>query len=247
MASGSGPYVSVNPRTNMSMEIPEEDADTQNSIKSIIRRKKELERDAMRAAQLEQERLLAMERQQSQAGGDDGSERRAVVKQRVQELRSELSKLSTEQAEIEKGIQLKYMTKLRDFESKSRQDEKKELEELQRRQDLEMKELLENHALARKADEEKCQERIKEIKRISGEKRKALEMGTEEGEIDDGTGSDNAKKPLSESDKKKEELEAIMAEMNEMNKTKSSLVWLLKQVITAEKKAELKAKSAEEK
>ncbi|EJK71092.1 hypothetical protein THAOC_07499, partial [Thalassiosira oceanica] len=85
----------------MSMEIPEEGAETQNSIKSIIRRKKELERDTMRAAQLEQERLLANERPQSLANGDDG--RRAIMKQRVQEIRSELGKLSTEQAEIEKG------------------------------------------------------------------------------------------------------------------------------------------------
>ncbi|EJK65606.1 hypothetical protein THAOC_13514 [Thalassiosira oceanica] len=236
--------VSMTYRTNMSMEIPEEGAETQNSIKSIIRRKKELERDTMRAAQLEQERLIANERPQSLANGDDG--RRAIMKQRVQEIRSELGKLSTEQAEIEKGVQLKYMTKQREFEYKSRQDEKKELEELQRRQDLEMKELLEEHALARKADEAKCQERIKEIRRISGEKRKALGMGTEEGEIDDGTGSDNSKKTVLESDRKKEELKTITAEINELNKTKSSLVWLLKQVITVEKKAELKAKTAEE-
>ena len=72
-------------------------------------------------------------------------------------------------------------------------------------------------------------------------------MGTEEGEIDDGAGSDNAKKIVLESDKKKEELKTITAEINELNKTKSSLVWLLKQVITVEKKAELKAKTAEEK
>ena len=69
-------------------------------------------------------------------------------------------------------------------------------------------------------------------------------MGTDEGEIGAGTGLDNAKKTVLESDKKKEEIKAIMAEMNELNKTKSSLVWLLKQVITAEKKAELKAKTA---
>lgn len=238
----SGSYVSVSARTNWHAELPEEDAETQKSIKSIIIRKKELERDAMRVAQLERERRLAKEK--SQAKGDDGSERRALVKQRVQEIRSELNKLYTEQAEIEKGVQLKYMTKQREFESKSRQDEKKELEELQRRHDLEMKELLEEHEVARKSDEAKCQERIKEIKRVSGEKRKALEMGTDEGEIGAGTGLDNAKKTVLESDKKKEELKAIMAEMNELNKTKSSLVWLLKQVITAEKKAELKAKTA---
>jgi len=241
----SGSYVSVSARTNWHAELPEEDAETQKSIKSIIIRKKELERDAMRAAQLEQERRIAKESPQSQAkGDDDGTERRALVKQRVQEIRSELNKLYTEQAEIEKGVQLKYMTKQREFESKSRQDEKKELEELQRRHDLEMKELLEEHEVARKSDEAKCQERIKEIKRISGEKRKALEMGTDEGEIGAGTGLDNAKKTVLESDKKKEEIKAIMAEMNELNKTKSSLVWLLKQVITAEKKAELKAKTA---
>lgn len=61
--------------------------------------------------------------------------------------------------------------------------------------------------------------------------------GSEDTELakgDSGRG-DAEKEVLLESAKKDKELEKIVDEMNHLNKTKSQMVWLLKQVITAEK------------
>jgi len=52
----------------------------------------------------------------------------------------------------------------------------------------------------------------------------------------DNSSGDAEKEVLLESAKKDRELEKIVDEMNHLNKTKSQMVWLLKQVITAEKK-----------
>ena len=54
--------------------------------------------------------------------------------------------------------------------------------------------------------------------------------------------SDEDDKPTNvpRSVKKKEELKALTEEVNDRNKTKSQMIWLLKQVITAETKLKMK-------
>lgn len=57
---------------------------------------------------------------------------------------------------------------------------------------------------------------------------------------DDSSGNGDVEKVVSlQSAKKDRELEKIVDEMNYLNKTKSQMIWLLKQVITAEKKLKL--------
>merc|ERR1711862_833249 len=125
-------------------------------------------------------------------------------------------------------------------------------EQLKQRQELEFRALCEKNEAKKKAEDVKLHERVVEIKRHSGEKRKALEMGHEEGEVADDNddelfdGPEKAEEEF-ESAKKKENLKRIMDEMSELNKTKSKMVWLLKQVITAEKKAESKVEAGTDK
>ena len=57
------------------------------------------------------------------------------------------------------------------------------------------------------------------------------------GDISD---EDDKRTNVPRSVKKKEELKALTEEVNDLNKTKSQMIWLLKQVITAETKLKMK-------
>mmetsp|Transcript_27442 Transcript_27442/g.54912 ORF Transcript_27442/g.54912 Transcript_27442/m.54912 type:complete len:91 (+) Transcript_27442:1349-1621(+) len=68
----------------------------------------------------------------------------------------------------------------------------------------------------------------------SKKKEKPQQQSQQDGETSEAK-SGKEENPL-ESAVKKEELKKIIDEVNDLNKTKSQMIWLLKQVITAEKK-----------
>lgn len=195
----------------------------------------------------------------------DAKAREAAVA-KAQRLRNQLKQLYLQKTEVEKNIQYEYKERINEYEQRSLKEEEEAMEKLRRKQDGETKSLAEKLRAENEMDEEKMRIALKSIRddRRIGDKRKA-DRGGEEGNhesnkkrqktaeggdsvAEKGKGGDTKtsdKTTMSkggddgdaaEKAEKKKELGKIVEEMNYLNQTKSQMVWLLKQVITTERK-----------
>lgn len=223
-----------------------------DAVEAILRRKKVWESSALKTAKLRQEQ------QTNRANNNNSKEREQSAKKareaataKSNEIRNELNKLFLQQNEIETSVRHQWKEKIGDYEKCSYQDEKDELETLLQEHENEMKQLMEKVKVEQEADDQKkltmtsnsgTGKRKAEVWDAGGEsskKKQKVDTSTIEkhdhekaGVIDTERSGDVEKK---ESIKKEKELEKIVYDMSYLNKTKSQMIWLLKQVITAEK------------
>jgi signal transduction histidine kinase len=199
-------------------------------------------------------------------------EARDIASAKSREIRSKLNALILQQTELQTSIAKEWKDKIDLYEQQQIQEEESELNKLKEEQNSELKKLMEEVRAENELEEKRKAEALKALldesdkrgnkrEREEGEgeepsnnkRRKTSEDGEVEemGEIAEGSKDDDDGKKNSkaeegeekESAKKGKELESILDEVNHLNKTKSQMVWLLKQVITQEAKMKLKKPS----
>ena len=284
--SHSGTYTSTSNRTSSTLPVSTDVSATHmHGIKAIIRKKKTWEHAAIQDAKARQEERLAKANDLGMKEQDVSDVKaRAAATAKAKRMRNELNKLFLQQAELEKGVQYSWKTKMEEYEAQSLREEKEVLDKLKREHDADIQDLEEKVRMENEQDEKKMAEEIAALK--TGEhgngntKRKAESQGTQVGITDESSthkkrkvegvgessqfestqsstettskcGDDTKATTTStiikndndgssdtfeekESTKQQKELDKIVEEMNYLNKTKSQMIWLLKQVITAE-------------
>lgn len=227
-------------------------------IKDIFYKKKIWETSALRAAKLKQEQQI------NRANNDNPKKREQIEKKirensttKANEARHELNELFLRQSEIEKSVQCQWEEKIRDFENRSLQDAEDGMSTLRQEHDREMKQLTEKARVEHENDKEK-KFAVTSNETTTGkaggkrkaESRESRESGNKRLKVENSTAnvqgkedaSDVGKEDVLGSVEKERELEKTVDEMSCLNKTKSQMIWLLKQVITAETKLKMKLK-----
>lgn len=200
--------------------------------------------------------------------GQSNRKARERANSKIRELRNELNKLLMQRTELEKSVQYQWKEKINDFEQTSLKEEEEEMNKLRQEHERELKQLPEKMRSERQqhAEEEARRKGKRKAAReeMDVSRKKRLKVGEDSttGHTDDGsrdqitvaekgkirhTEIDKDDDPLGNGDAenqdvslKAKELEEITKEMDYLNKTKSQMIWLLKQVITAEKKQKLR-------
>lgn len=173
---------------------------------------------------------------------------------RANSARQELNELYLQQSEIEASVQSQWEVKIRDFEERSLRDAQDGMSSLRQEHDAEMKLLMDNSREEHENDKKKKLATLSETagkggKRKAVESREARESCNKRLKVGNNSTNEHGKEDVSDdvgkeeslgSVEKERELEKVVDEMSCLNKTKSQMIWLLKQVITAETKLKLK-------
>ena len=220
----SGSYVSTTTRTSCTIPLLTEDQSTHDAIADIIRKKKMKEIAALKAARLKQKQMLdEMNNNKTKDKERARRESRAKASMQVKEGKEQLDKLQGEKTSLEGGILSSWNAKIVDYEQQMVVEENKELHSLKQDHESVVGKMLDNVTGENNADRVKLTEALNEV---GNDKKRKLSSDEVESAED--------KTEVPQSVKKQKELQTTMEEMNELNKTKGQMVWLLKQVITAE-------------
>lgn len=192
------------------------------------------------------------------------------MKAKITDLKNELNKLLRQRTELEKTMQHQWKEKINNFEQSSLKQEKEEMNELRKEHERELRHLMETIAMQgqpaaeemtrkgkRKAAREDVDESRKKSRKFGNEytsglskdelhnetsvvglgKSRDTDLDKDNGPVNGDAENEEVSLPSAE---KAKELKEIQNEMGHLNKTKSQMIWLLKQVITAEKKQKLR-------
>jgi hypothetical protein len=225
----SGSYVSTTTRTSCTIPLLTEDQSTHDAIKGMIRIKKMREIAAMQAARLKKQQQMLETNDDTTADKERvRRESREKALAQITEGREQLDKLESDKASLEEIVLDGWKDKITDFEQQMSVKERKELDALTLEHDGVVGKMLNDVMVENNEDRAKLAEALNEV---GNEKKRKLEYESTEEE----------EKEL-QSVVKQKELKTVMEEMNDLNKTKGHMVWLLKQVITAELTKKKKSK-----
>lgn len=225
----SGSYVSTTTRTSCTIPLLTEDQSTHDAIKDMIRKKKMREIAAMQAARLKKQQQMLEETNVDKTENKERVRRKSREKASAQvtEGREQLDKLESDKTSLEGSVLAGWKEKISNFEQQMSEKERRELDALKLEHDGVIGKMLNDVSVENNEDRVKLTEALNEV---GNEKKRKLESESTEEE-----------KEL-QSVVKQKELKTIMEEMNDLNKTKGQMVWLLKQVITAELTKKKKSK-----
>lgn len=154
---------------------------------------------------------------------------------RASEIREELNELAAQQAELKLEAQGQ-TEKIKEYEQKLIMEEKEELDQLRREHDDEIEKLVAKMDAENEMDEKEMKLNAEKWgEEVSGTKRQKTLAESSSTEKSGGGVTDGETRIL-ECVQKEEELKTILDEIGYLNKTKTEMIWLLKQVITAETK-----------
>jgi hypothetical protein len=145
----------------------------------------------------------------------------------VKEGRDQLNKLESDKASLERSVSAGWTEKFVEFEQRLSAEEKKELDALKLEHDGVVGKMLDELTVENNGDRIKLTEALEEV--ANDRKRKINSDDAESAE--DATVGETEEL---QSVVKQKQLQTTMEEMNDLNKTKGQMVWLLKQVITSE-------------
>jgi hypothetical protein len=195
----------------------------------MIRIKKMREIAAMQAARLKKQQQMLETNDDTTADKERvRRESREKALAQITEGREQLDKLESDKASLEEIVLDGWKDKITDFEQQMSVKERKELDALTLEHDGVVGKMLNDVMVENNEDRAKLAEALNEV---GNEKKRKLEYESTEEE----------EKEL-QSVVKQKELKTVMEEMNDLNKTKGHMVWLLKQVITAELTKKKKSK-----
>jgi len=170
----------------------------------------------------------------------------------AKQARQELNTLFLRQSEIETSVQSQWEKKIADYEERAVRDEQDEIAALEKKHEDEMREFGERARVEQDEEDEKMRTEVaavggkrkavesREVRESSGNKRMKVGSNPIHDQRNQGILEDPGKEDSLGSAEKERELEKVVDEMSCLNKTKSQMIWLLKQVITAETKLKLK-------
>lgn len=213
-----------------------EDQSTHDAIMDMIRKKKMSEIAKMQAARLKKQQQL------EELNDDKNKDKERARKQsrdrasaQVEKGKEQLDKLQSEKTNLEGSVLAEWKGKIAEFEQQMSDSQKQELDDLKLEHDGVVDKMLKEITEENNADQLKLAEALNEV---GNEKKRKLDSISTEDE----TGTTEAEEKELQSVVKQKELKTIMEEMNDLNKTKGQMVWLLKQVITAELMKKKKSK-----
>eukprot|EP00984_Skeletonema_dohrnii_P002692 scaffold930_cov126-Skeletonema_dohrnii-CCMP3373.AAC.8 len=209
-------------RTSCTIPLLTEDQTTHDAIMDMIRKKKMREIASMQAA-----RLKRQQQQLDEINGDKIKDKERARKEsrdkasaQINKGMEHLDKLESDRTNLEGSVLAGWKEKIVEFEQHMSELQKKELDALKLEHEGVIDKMMNDITEENNADRLKLTEALNEV---GNEKKRKLDYS------EDGT----AEKEM-QSVVKQKELKTIMEEMNDLNKTKGQMVWLLKQVITAE-------------
>ena len=214
---------------SFSVPLLTEDQTTHDAIMDLIRKKKMREIASMQAARLKQQQLKEMNDDNSKYKERARKESRDRASAQVKEGMENLEKLETDKVHVEGGVVAEWKAKIADFDQRALEEEKEGLDALKLKHDGIVEKMLKD------VNEENNTDRLNltaALDEVGNEKKRSISDVSIDGEE-------------FKSVVKQRELNAIMEEMNDLNKTKGQMVWLLKQVITAELTKKKKTKPNE--
>lgn len=226
----SGSYVSTTMRTSCTIPLLTEDQSTHDAISDIIRKKKMKEIAAVKAARIKLQQLKEMNDDKKTKEKERARrEIRAKANMQVTEEKEQLSKLEAEKTSAEEAVLAGWNEQLVNLEQQMSQEENKELHSLKQEHDDIVGKMLGEVTAENDADRVKLVEALNEV----GKNDKKRKLNSEETQDDDGEIEETE---VLQSAKKQKELQKQQEEINDLNKTKGQMVWLLKQVICSEMK-----------
>mmetsp|Transcript_10341 Transcript_10341/g.17053 ORF Transcript_10341/g.17053 Transcript_10341/m.17053 type:complete len:272 (-) Transcript_10341:22-837(-) len=222
----------LNHTTRISCTVPilTEDQSTHDAIMDKIRKKKVREFATMQAARLKkQQQLEEMNDDKNKDKERARKQSRERASAQVDKGMEHLDKLQSEKINLEGSVMAEWREKIVEFEQQMSDLQKKELDALKLEHDGVVDKMLKDITEENNMDKLKLTEALNEV----GEKKRKLDSVSTDG---------TAEEKELQSVVKQKELKTIMEEMNDLNKTKGQMVWLLKQVITAELMKKKKSK-----
>eukprot|EP00573_Skeletonema_grethae_P002114 CAMPEP_0201687298 /NCGR_PEP_ID=MMETSP0578-20130828/1427_1 /ASSEMBLY_ACC=CAM_ASM_000663 /TAXON_ID=267565 /ORGANISM="Skeletonema grethea, Strain CCMP 1804" /LENGTH=277 /DNA_ID=CAMNT_0048171445 /DNA_START=41 /DNA_END=874 /DNA_ORIENTATION=+ len=226
----------LNHTTRVSCTIPllTEDQSTHDAVMDIIRKKKMTEIATMQAARLKkQQQLEDMQHDKNKDKQRARKHSRDKASSQVEKGMEHLNELESDKTNLEKNIMAEWRGKIVEYEKQISETQKRDLDALKLEHDGVVEKMRNDIAEENNADKLKLMEALNDV---GNEKKRKLDSDSAEG------GAASEEKEL-HSVVKQKELNTIMEEMNDLNKTKGQMVWLLKQVITAELMKKKKSKT----
>lgn len=265
--SNSGTYTGQRCPRFIKVPLPEQDAETFSVVKEVIVRKKRA-RAAKRAAELVDGNLIDKAVDEAKEAATKAKAEREVAEKALREARENMIKVRAHRDAKMKEIDAEFDGDLADRIRKVEREYEKKI------QDVMAEEIAVEEVRPEDLDEYKdLFEEKKEEKKEGGEgdDDDDGDGGADEGEAKDGEGGEamdidkSDEKPKEDakaesedaalavpkkkrrlmSEIKTEDLEKARSELDDLNETKAEMVWLLKQVITAENKQKMQLKKAE--
>lgn len=210
-------------RTSCTIPLLTEDQSTHDAIMDMIRKKKMREIASMQAARLKKQQQQLDEINDDKIKDKERArkESRDKASAQVNKGMEHLDKLESDRTNLEGIVLAGWKEKIVEFEQHMSELQKKELDALKLEHEGVIEKMMNDIREENNADRLKLTEALNEV---GNEKKRKLD------DSEDGT----AEEKEMQSVVKQKELKTIMEEMNDLNKTKGQMVWLLKQVITAE-------------
>ena len=257
--SNSGTYTGQRCPRFIKVPLPEQDAETFSVIKEVIVRKKRA-RAAKRAAELVDGNLIDKAVDEAKEAATKAKAEREAAEKALREARENMIKVRAHRDAKMKEIDAEFDGDLADRIRKVEREYEKKI------QDVMAEEIAVEEVRPEDLDEYRdLFEEKKEEKKEGGEGDDDGDGGADEegGEAMDIDKSDEKpkedakaesedaalavpkKKRRLMSEIKTEDLEKARSELDDLNETKAEMVWLLKQVITAENKQKMQLKKAE--
>lgn len=229
----SGSYVSTTMRTSCTIPLLTEDQSTHDAISDIIRKKKMKEIAAVKAARIKQQQMKEMNDDKKTKEKERARrEIRAKANIQLTEGNEQLNKLEAEKTSVEEAVLAGWNEQLVNLDHQMSQEENKELHSLKQEHDDIVGKMLGEVTAENDADRVKLAEALNEVGKNDKKRKLNSEETRDEGEIEE--------TEVLQSTKKQKELQKQQEEINDLNKTKGQMVWLLKQVITSEMKKKSK-------
>mmetsp|Transcript_19985 Transcript_19985/g.31192 ORF Transcript_19985/g.31192 Transcript_19985/m.31192 type:complete len:282 (-) Transcript_19985:72-917(-) len=232
--NASGANNGLNHTTRVSCTIPllTEDQPTHDAVMDIIRKKKLKEIATIQAARLKkQQQLEEMHHDKNKDKERARKQSRDKASAQVEQGMEHLNELESDKTNLEKNILAEWRGEIVEYEKQISETHKRDLDALKLEHDGVVDKMLNDIAEGNNADKIKLTEALNEVGNEN--KRK----------LDSSAGGGAAEEKELHSVVKQKELKTIMEEMNDLNKTKGQMVWLLKQVITAELMKKKKSKT----
>ncbi|KAL7459881.1 hypothetical protein ACHAWC_011709 [Mediolabrus comicus] len=229
----SGSYVSTTMRTSCTIPLLTEDQSTHDAISDIIRKKKMKEIAAVKAARIKQQQMK--ERNDDKKTKEKERARkdiRAKANIQLTEGNEQLNKLEAEKTSAEEAVLAGWNEQLVNLDHLMSQEENRELHSLKQEHDDIVGKMLGEVTAENDADRVKLAEALNEVGKNDKKRKLNSEATRDEGEIEE--------TEVLQSAKKQKELQKQQEEINDLNRTKGQMVWLLKQVICSEMKKKSK-------
>ena len=269
--SNSGTYTGQRCPRYTKLPLPEQDVETFSVVKEVIVRKKRA-RAAKRAAELVDGNLIDKAVDEAKEAATKAKAEREVAEKALREARENMIKVRAHRDAKMKEIDAEFDGQLADRIRKVEREYEKKIQDVMaeeiaveevRPEDLdEYRDLFEEKKEEKKEEGEgdgdggggtdtKKRDEKGEAKVMEEGEAMDVDKSDEKSKEDDKAESEDAasavpkKKRRLMSEIKTEDLEKARSELDDLNETKAEMVWLLKQVITAENKQKMQLKKAE--